>query len=166
MRLKPEMVPILDGNENTLARRVKKVRQLANTSPNIFWELGIVVPRRFANSAISPKSCKPLEHDWKKLKSAIADYWMNHSLLNDQKFRANNAWYQEVRHTCKTLSGYVIRKMDLIHLVYDYTGSKISHLIVKEAPNSWSSLLQHKFCKTVVQFHNAIKYHELTLCYH
>ena len=65
--------------------------------------------------------------------------------------------------TCETPSEYVIRKVDLIRLVYDYTDSEIIRLIVKEAPDLWSSLLQPKFCKTVVQFQNAIKYHELTL---
>src|ERR1700683_3048513 len=60
-------------------------------------------------------------------------------------------------------SEYVIRKMDLIRLVYDYTDSKIIWLIIKEAPYSWSSLLQPQFCKTVVQFQNTIKYHKSTL---
>jgi hypothetical protein len=53
MKLKPETVPTWDGNENTLARWVEKVGQLADTSPDIFQELGKVVPRRFTNSAES-----------------------------------------------------------------------------------------------------------------
>jgi hypothetical protein len=169
MKLKPETVPTWDGNENTLARWVEKVGQLANTSPDIFRELGQVVPRRFTNSAktwyysIPPKNCKLMEQDWATLKIAIADYWMNHSWLKEQKFRANIAQYQETGHTCEMPSEYVIRKMDLICLVYDYTDSEIIRLIMKEAPDSWSSLLQPKFCKTVEQFQNAIKYHELTL---
>jgi hypothetical protein len=104
-----------------------------------------------------------MEQDWGTLKTTIMDYWMNHSWLKDQKFRANNVRYQEVGHTHETPHEYVIRKMDLIHLVYDYMDSEIIRLIIKEAPDSWSSLLQPKFCKTVVQFQNAIKYHELTL---
>ena len=36
MKLKLEMVPTWDGNENTLTRWVEKVRQLADTSPDIF----------------------------------------------------------------------------------------------------------------------------------
>ena len=66
-----------------------------------------------------------MEQDWGTLKTAIADYWMNHSWLKDQKFRANNAQYREARHTRETSSEYVIRKMDLIRLVYDYTDSEI-----------------------------------------
>ena len=104
-----------------------------------------------------------MEQDWGTLKAAIADYWMNHSCLEDQKFRANHARYREAGHTREMPSKYVIRKMDLIRLVYDYTDSKIIRLIVKEAPDSWSSLLQPQFCKMVVQFQNAIKYHESTL---
>jgi hypothetical protein len=45
-RLKPETVPTSDRNENTFTRWVKKVRQLANTSPDIFQGLGKFVPRR------------------------------------------------------------------------------------------------------------------------
>ena len=51
----------------------------------------------------------------------------------------------------------------MIRLVYDYMESEIIRLIVKEAPDSWSSLLQPEFCKTIVQFQNTIKYHESTL---
>jgi hypothetical protein len=101
--------------------------------------------------------------DWGMLKVTIADYWMNHSWLEGQKFRANNAHCQETGYTHKNPSEYVIRKMNLIHLVYNCTDSKIIRLIVKEAMDSWSSLLRPKFCKTVVQLQNAVKYHESTL---
>ena len=97
MKLKPEMVLTWDGNENTLARWIEKVRQLANTSLNIFKALGKVVPQRFTNSAetwyysIPPKDRQLMEQNWGTLKAAIADYCMNYSWLEDQKFRANIA---------------------------------------------------------------------------
>ena len=53
--------------------------------------------------------------------------------------------------------------MGLICLVYNYTDSEIVWLIIKEAPDSWSSLLQSNLCKLVMQFQNAVKYHEATL---
>jgi len=53
--------------------------------------------------------------------------------------------------------------MDVIYLVYDYTDSAIIWLIMKEALDSWSSLLQPGFCEGIVQFQNAVKYHESTL---
>jgi hypothetical protein len=96
MKLELEMVLTWDGNENTLTRWIEKVRQLANTSPDIFKELGKVV-QRFANSAetwyysIPPKDQQLMEQDWGILKTAIADYWMNHSWLKDQKFCTDNA---------------------------------------------------------------------------
>ena len=34
---------------------------------------------------------------------------------------------------------------------------------MKEALDSWSSILQLKFCKTVVNFQNMVKYHKSTL---
>jgi hypothetical protein len=96
MKLKLETVPTWDGNKNTLTRWIEKVRQLANTSPDIFKELGKVVPQRFTNSAetwyhsIPSKDQQPMEHDWSMLKTAIVDY---HNWLKDQKFCANNAQY-------------------------------------------------------------------------
>ena len=99
MKLKPETIPTWDGNENTLARWIEKVEQLAATSLDIFKELGKIVPRRFTESAevwyysISSKDCQPLERNWGTLKSAIANYWINHSWLEEQKFRANNTRY-------------------------------------------------------------------------
>jgi len=44
-----------------------------------------------------------------------------------------------------------------------YMDTKIIWLIMKEALDSWSSLLQPKFCKMIVQFQNVVKYHESTL---
>ena len=88
---------------------------------------------------------------------------MNHSWLEEQKFQANNAHYQEAGHTCETPSKFVIRKINLIRLAYNYTDSEIFWLIIKKAPDSWSSLLKPNLCKSVMQFQNAVKYHESTL---
>jgi len=97
MKLKPESVLTWDGNKNTLARWMEKVGQLAIISPDIYKELGKIVPRRLTHSAetwyysIASEDQQQMEQDWGTLKAAIADYWMNHSWLEDQKFRANNA---------------------------------------------------------------------------
>ena len=131
MKLKPKNCSHLGQNENTLAQWIEKVKQLAATSLDIFKELGRIVPQRFTDSAevwyysISSKDRQPLELDWGTLKSAIADYWMNHNWLEDQKFQANDTHYREVGHTRESPSEYVIRKIDLICLVYNYTDSEI-----------------------------------------
>ena len=169
IKLKPETVPTWDENENTLAQWIEKVEQWAGTSLDIFKELEKIVPWRFTNSAevwyysISSKDRQPLEQDWGTLKSAIADYWINHSWLEEQKFWDNNAHYWEAGHARETPSEYVISKIDLIRLVYNYTDSEIVQLIIKEAPDSWSSLLQPNLCQSVMQFQKAVKYHESTL---
>ena len=51
LKLKTDMVPLWDGDENTLARWIAKVGWLADTSLDIFKELGKVVSRRFTKSA-------------------------------------------------------------------------------------------------------------------
>jgi len=84
------------------------------------------------------------------MKTAIADYWMSHSWLEDQKFRANTTRYRETGHAHETLSEYIIRKMDLVRLVYDYTDSEIIRLIMKEALDAWFSIIRvwHGYGKT------------------
>ena len=92
MKLKLETVPTWDGNKNMLARWIEKVGQLEATSPDMFKELGKIVPRRFTDSAevwyysISPKDRQPMEQDWGTLKSDITDYWINHSWFEEQKY--------------------------------------------------------------------------------
>jgi len=85
MKLKPDAIPTWDRNKDTLARWVEKVRQLADISPSIFKELGKVTLRRFTDSMeawyylIPPKDQQAMEYNWGTLKTAIANYWMNHS---------------------------------------------------------------------------------------
>lgn len=57
-------------------------------------------------------------------KSLTVHYWMNHSWLEDQKFKPNNAQYRESGHTHKSPRKYVFRKMDLLCLVYDYVTAR------------------------------------------
>ena len=80
MKMKPEIIPTWNENEDTLARWMEKVEQLANISPNVFKELGRIVPRRFTGLAetwyysISRECRNLIESDWGTLKAAIADY--------------------------------------------------------------------------------------------
>lgn len=58
------------------------------------------------------------------LKKAIANYWMNHAWLETQKIRANQARYRETGFNKESPSKYLIRKLDLIGLVYNYTDTE------------------------------------------
>jgi hypothetical protein len=97
------------------------------------------------------------------LKKAISDYWMNHAWLESQKIHANQARYRKPNFSKESPSKYLIRKLDLISLVYDYTDSETIRLVMAEAPDVWQSILNVQFYSTITEFQNAVKFHEDTL---
>lgn len=91
------------------------------------------------------------------------NYWMNHAWLKSQKIRANQARYCEAGFTKESPSEYLIRKLNLIGLVYDYTDTETICLVMAEAPDVWQSILNVQFYTTITEFQNAVKFHEETL---
>jgi hypothetical protein len=88
---------------------------------------------------------------------------MNHHWLDKQKLRANKARFREVSHQRGSSSEYIIRKLELIGLVYNYTDSETIQAIMEEVPDSWASILNPQYLKSIMEFQNAVKYHEETL---
>jgi hypothetical protein len=169
LKLKPESVPQWDGNINTLARWISKVNRISEASTAVHRELGAIVPRRLTGTAetwyysIPDRTRRKVETNWDMLKKAISDYWMNHAWLESQKIRANQARYREPSFSKESPSEYLIRKLDLISLVYDYTDSETIRLVMAEAPDVWQSILNVQFYSTITEFQNAVKFHEDTL---
>jgi hypothetical protein len=140
LKLKPESVPQWDGNPDNLARWMSKINRLVNNSPEIKEELGKIVPRRFTQFAetwyysIPDAERERIEENWTTLKKAISEYWMNHHWLEKQKLRANRARFREAGHQRETPSEYVIRKMELLTLVYSYMDTETIQAIMMEVP--------------------------------
>ena len=88
---------------------------------------------------------------------------MNHHWLEKQKLRANRARFREVGHQQETPSEYVIRKMELLTLVYSYTDTEMIQAIMMEVPGTWASIINPQYQKTLREFQNAVKYHEESL---
>ncbi len=93
----------------------------------------------------------------------ISAYWMNTSWLNRQKSRANKASYRDYEHGQELPSEYFIRKPDLLQLVYDHTDSEMIFEIMSSAPEYWNRVIDTQRCLTLLEFQNAIKYHEDSL---
>lgn len=169
MRLKPDHVPSWDGNSDTLARWVSKLDRLARSSVDVHRELGKIVPRRLEDSAEAwyysiPESKRDYyETDWTSMKEAIAAYWMNYHWLQKQKIRATRTRYREPGQTREMPSEYVIRKLDLISLVYSYNDQETIQVIMEEAPDTWATVLNAQGYRTIEEFQNAVKYHEDSL---
>ena len=169
LKLKPETVPQWDGNADTLARWLNKINHLADGSTHVHRELGKIVPQRFTSSAetwyysIPDYECVKAKVNWSCLRNIISGYWMNHHWLEKQKIQANKARFRETSHQRESPSEYVIRKLELIGLVYNYTNSETIQAIMEEVPDSWASILNPQYLKSITEFQNAVKYHEETL---
>jgi len=83
------------------------------------------------------------------LKKVILEYWMNYHWLEKQKLRANRARYRESGHQCESPSDYIMHKMELLSLVYSYTDSETIQAIMQEVPDSWASVINLQYQKTI-----------------
>ncbi|KAF7974147.1 hypothetical protein HWV62_13251 [Athelia sp. TMB] len=169
LKLKPESIPEWDGNEDKLARWIDKVNSIAKRSVDVHRELGAIVPRRLTSAAETWYYSIPSEHreymeeSWSTLRTAIGNYWMNHQWLERQKIRATTTRFRDSGNSRETPSEYVVRKLDLIRLVFNFTDTECIQMIMNEAPSSWSPIIQPLSCKNIVEFINTVKYHETNL---
>ena len=135
-----------------------------NNLPEIKEELGKIVPRRFTHFpetwyySIPDAERKRIEENWTTLKKAISEYWMNHHWLEKQKLRANRVRFREAGHQRESTSEYVIRKMELLTLVYSCTDNKTIQAIMMEVPRTWASIINPQYQKMLREFQNAVKY--------
>ncbi|KAG7096174.1 hypothetical protein E1B28_006847 [Marasmius oreades] len=94
LKLKQEVVPIWDGNTDSIVRWISKVNDLARYGKKVRQQLGSIVPRRLQGSAeiwyfsLSKETRLDLEADWKHLRQRIVDYYMNRKWLNNVRSRA------------------------------------------------------------------------------
>ena len=84
LKLKPESVSQWDGNLDVLARWISKTSCLANNSPDIWLELGKIVPQRFTQSAetwyysIPDAERSRIEENWITFNNSF----LSHGLVN------------------------------------------------------------------------------------
>ena len=165
-KLKPDIVPTWDGNETTIIRWLTQIDELALRSASVFKGLGDIVPTRLKDAAAAWWYSLPLDHrqlvtsDWDALKREIRSYWMNQSWIEKAQIRANRARYREPSHSTETPTQYVIRKLELIKYVYNYTPSQTMSEILLKAPPMWSTVVNPRNYRDLASFQTAIKYHE------
>jgi hypothetical protein len=105
---------------------------------------------------MTDKDRKLIEDIW----NVIFYLWMSHHQWKKHKFKVNGVRYKEPKYQCETPSGYIIRKLELIGLVHDYTLSEVIQSIMEGLPDFWTTHLNMRFIDATVEFWNAIKYHE------
>ena len=130
-KLKLEAIPVWDGNPEGLRRWLLKINSLSNRSQIVFRQLGTLVPTRLTGSAEvwyysqGVKTRNRIEQDWSTLCTAIGEYYMNRAFLDKQKARANKASYRDAGNGRESPSEYIIRKLELLQFVYNYTDREL-----------------------------------------
>jgi lysozyme family protein len=165
-KLKPEIIPTWDGNDTSILRWIIQVDELAQRSASVFKGLGDIVPTRFRDKASAWWFSLPPEHrqrvslNWDTLKKEIRAYWMNQVWIEKTQIRASEAKYREVGHTTETPTEYVIRKLELMNFVYNYTPSQSMAQILSKAPKMWSTVVNPRHFSDLASFQTAVKYQE------
>ena len=169
MKLKMEAIPTWDGNPDTLRRWFLKLNSLARRSDIVFRQLGTLVPTRLTGSAEtwyysqSTETRERIEANWGTLRTAIGEYYMNRAFLDKQKARANKASYRDLGNGRELPSEYVIRKLELLQFVYNYTESELINEIMEGAPSYWTPVVTPHLYQSLEQFQLAVKFHEDSL---
>jgi uncharacterized membrane protein len=88
---------------------------------------------------------------------------MNRRWLDHQKGRANRAFYRETDYSNELPSEYVIRKAELLRTVYNLEDTELIMEIMEGAPTVWNTVLTTQLYQDIVEFQNAVHFHEETL---
>ena len=116
------------------------VGDLADRGTTMYTELGQVVPLRLRGDAstwfwsLDKAIRRQAMHSWGTMRNKISEFFMNRTWMDKQKVRANKAAYHESGHSQETPVQYIIRKLKLLKLVYEYTDSQLIVEIMATAP--------------------------------
>nr|GAT59874.1 TY3B-TY3B protein [Mycena chlorophos] len=167
LKLKSESIPRFDGNVDNIVRWMLKVNNIARRSVTAHRQLGSMVPQRLEGDTESWYWSLPgeyrdeIEENWDTLRAAFRKYFMNRKWLERQRSRANKSRYREPGYERETPSMYYIRKMELLTLVYDSLDDQAMIIEIMEGvPSTWNTILTTQNYDTLVQFQDAIRYHE------
>ena len=165
-KLKQDIVPFWDGNGDTLGDWITTIDDLADRGKTLYTELGQVVPLRLKGDAstwfwsMDKAIRRNAMRSWGTLKHKICEFYMNRPWMDKQKVRSNRATYREAGHPQETPIQYVIRKLKLLKLVYEYTDSQLIVEIMSTAPQYWNQVIDSQRCADMDDFMSAVKYHE------
>ena len=168
-KLKPDIVPTWDGDADQLGDWLIQIGDLSDSGPSVYTELGQIVPLRLTGDAsewfwsLSLEQRRKAMHSWGSLRHVICEFWMNRSWLDKQKTLANRAKYRENGHSHESPVNFVIRKLKLLQLVYDYSDSQLIIEIMAATPSYWQTILKTELCADIEDFLIGVKYNEDSL---
>lgn len=166
MRLKPDIVPTWDGDEDTVSKWIIMVNELSQRSPSVYEGLGIIVPTRFRGKAeewwisLTSRERNEASQNWDTLREKVRTYWMNQAWVSRTQEKALKARFREMGHANELPTEFFIRKLDLLSSVYNFTEAQFMDEFLKKCPAPWFPVLNPIYFSDLKKFHAAIRYNE------
>jgi hypothetical protein len=167
-KLKPDIVPEWDGDEDTLLTWLHKVNTLAERSEVVAEQLGAIIPFRLKGEADEywcslPKSIQiEASKDWISIRHILMRYFMNDSWTIRQREKCRLMKWREAGHYKERPSEYFVRKKKLLDHLWSMSEGEIMREILNGAPRAWSTILTPHLMN-LNEFQGAIKFHEEVL---
>lgn len=95
--------------------------------------------------------------------TAIGEYYINRTFLDKQKVHANHTSYRDTGNRQENPGEYVIRKLELLQFVYNYTDKELINEIMEGAPSYWTPIIMPHLFQDLEQFQLSVKFHEDSL---
>ncbi|QRW17991.1 Retrovirus-related Pol polyprotein from transposon [Rhizoctonia solani] len=165
-KLKPDIIPEWDGDTKKLSRWMTSINNIAEYSSYTRIQLGQQIPLRFTGralrwfNALDKDYRRIITEDWPALRQAITIHFMNRTFLNRSKNEAMRIRFRDKDHSEETPEDYVIRKMEALTIVSDWTDSELIFEIMNGAPKSWTTHIDTSRIVTWEDFLDKIAWHE------
>ena len=169
LKLKQEMIPDWDGNEDTLLHWIHKVNSLASRSPVVAEQLGSIIPFKLKGEADNywcslPKAIQEqATRSWYNMRNLLSDYFMGPSWQIHQRSICRNMQWRQSGHYDESPSEYFIRKKVLLDHLWNMGDDEIMNEVLNGAPSGWRIVLTPHLLN-LQEFQKAIKAHEEILC--
>ncbi|KDN35641.1 hypothetical protein RSAG8_11436, partial [Rhizoctonia solani AG-8 WAC10335] len=165
-KLKPEIIPEWNGDTRRLSRWIISINNIAEYSSYTRVQLGQQVPLRFVGralrwfNALDKTYRRQITADWPSLRRAITIHFMNRTFMERNKADALHARFRDKNHPQESPEDYVIRKMEALTILSDWTDSELITEIMNSAPEHWTLYIDTSTVTTWDDFLDKIAWHE------
>ena len=147
LKLKQEMIPDWDGDEDTLLHWIHKVNNLVSRSTVVAEQLGHLIPFKLKGEADNywcslPKAIQEkATRSWYDMCNLLSDYFMGPSWQVRQRSICRNMRWRQSGHYNELPSEYFIRKKVLLNHLWNMGDDEIMTEILNGAPSGWRVVL-------------------------
>ncbi|KAG8720113.1 hypothetical protein FRC11_003235, partial [Ceratobasidium sp. 423] len=165
-KLSPEIIPEWNGNTKEMSNWIVLINNIAEYSNYMRIQLGQQVPLRFTDralrwfNALDKTYHRQITVDWPSLRRAITIHFMNRTFMECNKSDALYTKFRDRYHPQESPEDYVIRKMEALTILSDWTDSELITEIMNSAPDHWALYIDTSVVNTWDDFLDKVAWHE------